>query len=588
MADISFDDIRAALSVDNVRRHVEHITGNIPSRLAGSENARRMAAYSLNQMEAAGLDATAHVIPGMVSFPEAGRVDLLSPETGAIEANTLGHSPNTPEGGLEGQLVYVGAGGYEHYDGKDVRGRIILCELSYVPGRHEKQRIAAEKGAIGCVMMNWGPPDNHCLPFGSVKPAWGNPTVETVEKEMPVLPCVGIARTDGLRLKAMCENGTLRARMHAKAGSEWRNVEFTTGFLRGRSDDFAVVGGHQDSWPGPQATDNAAGNAVIYELARVFAGHAEHLRRGLLCGLWIGHETGTMIGSSWYVDRNWDRLRDHAVGYVQIDQPACVGTSIWGSGSAKEMKRFHEEVERRECGDIPVHWNRVRKTGDSSFFGIGVPMIYAHTHFTKEELERTAVATLGWWHHSVENTIDKLDWDLMDVHLRVYAGYLWELCTAPIIPYEFVSVADQVTERLQELQQAGRGIGLDATAAQATALRASAERLDAVVRDWQRHYRAGEVTDEAPAALLNECIKGLSRRLLAIASTARGPYRQDPYSFTPQNSMLPGLYDVPKLDGMPEGEARWMLEAWLVQQRNRITDALADSRRLIEATLERL
>ena len=73
---------------------------------------------------------------------------------------------------------------------------------------------------------------------------------------------------------------------------------------------------------GPQATDNAAGNACIMELARVFQQHRDKLRRGLVCGFWTGHETGTMIGSSWFVDRNSDRLRKHAVAYLQIDQPS--------------------------------------------------------------------------------------------------------------------------------------------------------------------------------------------------------------------------------------------------------------------------
>jgi hypothetical protein len=40
-----------------------------------------------------------------------------------------------------------------------------------------------------------------------------------------------------------------------------------------------------------------------------------------------------MIGSSWFADRNWDRLRRHAVAYLQIDQPACGGTTRWGTSS---------------------------------------------------------------------------------------------------------------------------------------------------------------------------------------------------------------------------------------------------------------
>ena len=40
---MSEKEILAALSADNVRAHVEHICSNIPSRLAGSDNQRRMA-----------------------------------------------------------------------------------------------------------------------------------------------------------------------------------------------------------------------------------------------------------------------------------------------------------------------------------------------------------------------------------------------------------------------------------------------------------------------------------------------------------------------------------------------------------------
>ena len=49
---MSEQSILAALSVDNVRAHVEHITKKIPSRLAGSENGRRMAEYSAASLRA--------------------------------------------------------------------------------------------------------------------------------------------------------------------------------------------------------------------------------------------------------------------------------------------------------------------------------------------------------------------------------------------------------------------------------------------------------------------------------------------------------------------------------------------------------
>jgi Peptidase family M28 len=380
----------------------------------------------------------------------------------------------------------------------------------------------------------------------------------------------------------------VRVLLRANVENGWRPVQITVGEIAGRSDDFVVVGGHQDSWPGPQATDNAAGNACILELARVFQQHRDKLRRGLVAGFWTGHETGTMIGSSWFVDRNWDRLREHAVAYLQIDQPACAGTSRWSSASNAELKRFHQGVERRLLGNRPFAWRRAVKNGDASFFGLGVPMLAAQGAFTEEELKKTALANLGWWHHSIENTIDKLDFEFMADHLRLYAAYLWDLCTAVVLPFEYVSVADAFIERLDELKAGADGIGLSSASDGARAFKAAAERLEAAAQTWRQRYAAGGTTDEAAADRLNACMKRLSRALVPLASTTKGTYGHDPYGYTPQGSMIPTLYDVPRYAKLGDGEERWMLETQLVRDRNRIADALVDCRRLIEGTLREL
>ena len=94
----------------------------------------------------------------------------------------------------------MGSGNFADYDGKGVAGMITLSELSFSPGRHEKQRIAALMGSTAQIMRNWGHAENASLPLGSVKPAWGNPTPETIKTEMPVIPCIGISRIDGGQL----------------------------------------------------------------------------------------------------------------------------------------------------------------------------------------------------------------------------------------------------------------------------------------------------------------------------------------------------------------------------------------------------
>jgi hypothetical protein len=149
---MSEQQVLSQLSVDNIRNHVRHIVDSMPSRLAGTPNAQRMAEYSAAELRAAGLEARIEAIPGLVSFPREARLTILSPQHRAIPANTFGHSVETPPEGVCGDLVYVGSGHFADYDGKDVAGKITLSELSYSPGRHEKQRIAALMGSTAQIM----------------------------------------------------------------------------------------------------------------------------------------------------------------------------------------------------------------------------------------------------------------------------------------------------------------------------------------------------------------------------------------------------------------------------------------------------
>ena len=589
---MSKQQVVAEVSAKNVRAHAERIVKDIPHRAAGSENGRRMAEYSRDAMLAAGVsDTVMHELPAIVSFPEHAEFRALSPTQIAIQANTLGHSLETMPEGLSGELIYVGAGAIADFEGRDVRGKIILTELSYSPARHEKQRIAGLRGAIGAVMMNWGPPDNEAVPFGSVKPVWGNPTPENFKDEMPTIPCIGIARVAGLKLKEMCAAGPVRVWFRTHVENGWRPVQITVAELPAPDSpergDFIMVGGHQDSWPGEAATDNAAGNSCMIELARVFKKHEKKLRRGLLFGFWTGHETGTMAGSAWFADKYWDKLRDHACAYLQIDQPSCLGTTIWHTTSNVELKKFHQREEKQILPKHQISWKRVAKSGDASFIGVGVPMMQGEGAFTEAELKATALATRGWWHHSIECTMDKVDWDWMQPHMRVYAAWLWELCTAPVLPFNYVPVAEQVIARLQELEKAGASVALDGVLATARALAAAAQKFDAAADAVRAGFEAGKGSEQK-ALLLNRAMKRVSRLVVPLMSSAIGKYGHDVYGYTPQTTMIPALYDIARLSQMPEGEERWMLQTKVVRDRNRVADTLSDAIGIIDDALARL
>jgi hypothetical protein len=586
---MTLDAIQRDLSVDAAWRHLEHIAGEIPSRLAGSPSSRRMAEYAHDALGRAGLDSRLHEFPGLVSFPGPALVRVLAPERREIAANTLGHSASTA--GLEGELVYVGSGAESEYAGKETRGKITLSELSYSPARHEKALIAWQQGSIAQIMMNWGDESNQAVPFGSVKSAWGNPSPESLASEMPDLPCVGIARTEGLRLKQRCLEGQVRVWLRAQASNGWHPLTMTSADLAagrpatGPRSEFLLLGGHMDSWPGPQASDNASGSACILELARVFARHQGELRRGLVAGLWMGHETGTMIASSRFADVNWDRLRRGCVAYLQIDQPGIAGSSTWRLDSTDEAASYLARATREVVGDAPVHTARMRRTGDTSFFGVGLPTIAGIMSFTDAEVERSALATLGWWHHSLENTLDKVDKDRLALHLWVYARWIWDLLTAPLLPFEYAPVARRLAERVGELaSREVPGIEVASVAERARELELLAARFDARV-EAERPRLAGGAGEQV-AERLNEAMIQLSRTLVPITSTVVGPYGQDRYGHAWQSGTIPSLGGYEALASRrpdsPEFQTGWVAA---VRARNRLADGLDQAAEVVRRAL---
>ncbi len=577
---VPVEDILREISVDNAWSHIEHITEQIPSRLAGSVNSRRMAEYAHETLAASGLDSRMHEFPGLVSFPDEARLRVLHPEEREIVTNTLGHSASTE--GLEGELVYVGSGAESDYEGKDVRGKITLSELSYSPARHEKAYIAWKRGSIAQVMMNWGDETNEAVPFGSMKSAWGNPTPETILSEMPDLPCVGIARTEGLRLKELCQAGLVRVWLSAEAENGWNPLTMTTAEFGATERQFLLIGGHMDSWFGPQATDNAAGDACIFELSRVFKNHDHELRRGLVAGLWMGHETGTMISSSRFADLNWDRLSRSCVAYLQIDQPAMTGTSTWHLHSTDDIQAYVMKATHEMAANVPIKWHRQQKNGDSSFFGVGLASLAGEMSFTDEEIQRTALATLGWWHHSIHNTIDKIDKDLLAHHLRVYARWMWGLLTDPVLPHEYVPLATRFVDRLTELARFDvPGIDMHGLVDRAREFHALAVKLDDQAASL-RGRAASSDDDTQMAEVLNRTMLQVSRVLVPVASTVVGAYGQDRYGHAWQTQMIPSLVPYPTLmsyESGPEEFQTWWVA--MIRARNRVADALALATRIV-------
>jgi hypothetical protein len=274
------------LSGDIARQHIEKISREIPFRMAGTDELKRMAEYLRDQMASYGIPAEVQEFEALVGFTGTAELMVLEPEKRVIQCRPFVHIANTAPGGLQGKLVFVGSGASDEYKGKDVRGKVTLSELSYSPPRQEKQRIAADMGSSAQIMINWGPSDSKTLAYGSVKPPWGNPTPLTLA-DMPRIPSITISRADGEYLIDLCRKGQVIVWLRAESPEEWRRSQNAVGWIEGSEEPekFVIIGGHMDSWGGG-VTCNATGNFAVLEVIRAVSLHRREFKRSIRVGFW--------------------------------------------------------------------------------------------------------------------------------------------------------------------------------------------------------------------------------------------------------------------------------------------------------------
>lgn len=562
-------------SIDRTWSHAEWMSREIPERISGWPAARRQADYLTEQLTNYGYDARQDVFPGLVSYPRPGSLTVLHPHQRSVQAMTFAHSTSTPDGGLVGELAYVGAGAESDYAEMNVTGKIVLAELSYAPPRPEKARIATVNGAIGLILINWGEDDNPSIPMGTVKSVWGNPTIDNLD-QMPNLPAIGISRLDGMAVREFTQQGLVRARIISDADRVWRTLHQPLGVLQDGERQFILIGDHMDSWGGG-ATDNATGNAVTLEVARILARHREELRRDVWVAFWQAHENGIMEGSTWFVDHYWDDITQHLAAYLNIDSPGMKHAGQYGATLSPELWSFHEEAMTAALGYATAP-HRLAKTGDQSFFGTGTPAISGRSSFPEEQVQRWHGGVLGPWYQSADDTMDVADKSVLDQDLKMTLAYAWELASRPVLPHDFRESAKLVASALRQYQQqTDDSLGLDHPLELAGELEQLANHLwrrsNALAQRFANADRSTEL--EARTEALNACLLNLSATLNPLLTSVVGRYGQDTYGLTALRHWVPSLADAGELKSREAGSGDHML--WwskVVRERNRVTDSL--------------
>jgi len=531
---------------------------NSLDRVSGSDDEARAAQLLVQSLERYGVPHQVHHFRSFLSWPIRAELRVVTPDQRTLRAVTPAFSASTPPGGLEGELVFVGSPGpifgplatpaYDRKE-KEVRGKIVVAEGLITP---QNARLVEDLGAIGLIHIN----PRELLHEMIITTVWGSPTLDTMRR-IPTIPALSITRADGDWLKQLSARGPVHVRLVTEVSTTWRKIPLVVAEVKGaiEPEDFVLVSSHLDAWY-KGMTDTASTDASILEMARILHRHHDLLRRGLRFAWWPGHSTGRYAGSTWYADQFWSELDRHCIAYMNLDGPGARGTpldqvAVW---AWPELEGFTKQLARELTGKEPQEgYSAVRgrvfrpfRSGDSSFQGIGIPAVSiglpdippGHA----DRADYVGGSKLGWWWHTPEDTIDKIDLRALARDTELRLAELYALANLAVLPYRISAIARSYCVALADLQTAVEShLDLVQLGDRAARLQAKATELEAMAERLRRQTGSG-VSIRPLVAELNRLLLRVSHGLNATLYTAVGRFEQDIAGPLP---ILPGLDVAP-------------------------------------------
>ncbi len=380
----------------------------------GTEYGEKNAKWMQKQFKSWGYDTRIDTYHVLFPYPKVRLLELTGPTTYKAKLTAVpvegdeytaqgdallpSYNAFSTDGDVEAELVFVNYGvpkDYEELDklGIDVKGKIVIAKY-YGSWRGIKPKLAAEKGAIGCIIYSDPQDDGYVAgdvyPKGAYKnktgvqrgsvmdmptypgdvltPGYGatkdakrldRKDAPTITK-IPVLP---ISYEDAQPLLAALDGavapdswkgglpityhiGPGPAKVHLKLEFDWQlkpayNVIAT---LKGAEypDQWVMRGNHHDAWV-HGANDPISGMVALMEEARAIGALAKKgnkPKRTLVFCAWDAEEPG-LIGSTEWVEDHKKELQEKVVAYINTDGN---GRGFLGAGGSHTLQAMVSEV----------------------------------------------------------------------------------------------------------------------------------------------------------------------------------------------------------------------------------------------------
>jgi N-acetylated-alpha-linked acidic dipeptidase len=406
--------VDSAVDAKNLREWMKFISSR-PHHV-GSPHGRDVAEFIAARFRQWGYDTSIEEFHVLFPTPKLRLLEMTAPEkfsarlaepalpedatSGQAAEQLPTYNAYSADGDVTGKLVYVNYGVPADYEalerrGIDVRGAIVIARYGG-SWRGIKPKVAAEHGAIGCLIYSDPRDDGYFQGDVYPKGAWRNEqgAQRGSVADMPLFPgdplTPGLAATKDARRLALKNAPTLtkipvlpiswadalpllRALDGPMAPPEWRGalpisyhlgpgpatvrlkLEFhwelkpirnVIARLAGSElpDQWVIRGNHHDAWVNG-ADDPTSGMVALMEEARVLGELARsgwRPRRTIIYAAWDAEEPG-LLGSTEWVEHHADELRRKAVAYINTDSN---GRGFFSMSGSHTLERFINQVAR--------------------------------------------------------------------------------------------------------------------------------------------------------------------------------------------------------------------------------------------------
>ncbi|MGX1828466.1 M28 family peptidase [Paenibacillus taichungensis] len=525
-------------------------------RLSGSEEELRAFHYIKEQLEDFGLTTELTFDKAYISIPVSAELKV-----GGISFAAITHSMSAQTEQLSTFLRFIELKDSDQTNWTNqVTGHAVVVHgLANGPTIYRLQQL----GAVAVIFINSGAYTHEMI----VSSVWGNPTPE--DDGYPSIPVLSVKHSDGEQIKSLIaaeERENVEITLTAEVRTDWVNIPTLIAEIEGTEEpeSFVLFSGHVDSWH-YGAMDNGSANAVMVETARVLSLHRDTLRRSVRFAFWSGHSHGRYAGSALYSDLHWEDLHENGVLHINIDSVGAKGASQLGAANSMAETRTLCADAIRIVTDEPFRGSPFGRSGDQSFWGAGLPSAFMGLSYQPE-------GWFGWWWHTTEDTLDKIDGDYLARDCKVYVAAVHNAASAPIIPIDQRQAIRTLSKRI------GYYTKLIGDKLDLSRLTSRVQQLQNATDHFYDRIGSSSLPD-ATVTEANRTILSLSRWLVPINYVRGSRYDHDAAG---SHSLVPALSDIELLAAAEVGsETFFRLQTSLIRQVNRIGYEIKQAERLV-------